>query len=164
MTQPRARRRSQWVDTILDRDLTVVAANDFFSLFATELPVDHRNWTLTRMILCYTITPTPHSASNSASFAHLGIGLAEGDAFVAGALPDPETTQDTPIRNWIYRCSHISLDKTTGALTPMTHNKDLRTRRRIENGTVFLSWTNIADTGGGHTLALRGIVRALYLV
>jgi len=121
--------------------------------------------TLMRTIVCADVARTVHDSGEGSELVDVGIGLASQEAFQADVLADPDNESDFPLRGWIWRCRY----RIYGFIAndPAVFNRhiemDLRGKRKIENGELFLSLVNTAQEGASGTVNIAGIVRCLIL-
>ncbi len=154
-----------WVDSL--HNITVASGGKSeLTLMFELLTARSDRLTLLRTILCHDYSYTVHDAGEGTQTVDVGIGVTSDEAFNAGVLPDPETASEHPTRGWVYRCRHrlhgFAADQ--AAVDVRTVNRDLRSKRVIQNGELFLSITNQNDTGAAASIQVTGITRCLFLI
>ena len=124
-----------------------------------------QKFTLMRLIICYDIGHLVHDSGEGTQFIDVGIGIASEEAVAAGALADPEASTDFPATGWLFRCRVLSQGFAADqpAAYYRTIERDLRAKRRLDNGNLYLSVTNTNDTGTSGSIIVAGITRALFL-
>ena len=99
-------RRTLWIDTLVNSPLTVVSIL-LLSLNTNLSVTDARlaGMTLLRTIIVLNLAYAVHDSGEGSQGIDLGIGIAQQDAFSAGAaaMPNPGTLGDQPTRGWVYR-------------------------------------------------------------
>jgi len=107
------------------------------------------------------------NATVSAQRVSIGIGVSSPEAFAAGALPLPEVMTDFPPRGWLYREHGILVNQQDSGTVEAWHFPefvfDIRGQRKIDKGTLFMSWTQEDLIAGTTTTKLVGLVRVLCL-
>ncbi len=156
-------RTPYWADTLMSFSVASGATNNQ-DLLSNLSPDERRGITLVRTIMTMAYTPSPTSGVVGTQIIDLGIGIASVDAFAAGALPDVQVESDRPPRGWIMRDRTAVLDDATDVANITFVRGDFRTKRRIDDGDLFLQHFSTARTGTPFTVAISGIVRVLYLL
>ena len=166
-----ARRTSFWVDTLVNANVTP-ATNIVQSLMGT-IDTDEAassGLTVARLILCYDLLQSVPYAAEGYQQIDLGIGVASKEAVDLGitALSDPEVAVEHPQRGWLYRCRYkvlgASAARPEGGMPVVHEYRDLRAKRKIERGILFLVVNSSDDIGSSITVNLTGIIRTLFLV
>ncbi len=163
MTTPK--RRLFWVDTLHANEVasagqTTINLVGSFDMEQTRLAT----LTVMRIIVCHDYHYTVHDAGEGSLTLDVGIGISSQEAFAAGILADPATTQDFPIRGWLYRCRHVlhGFAADQPAVDVRSVNKDLRARRKLDNGVLHLILDNTPASGVASTARITGITRVLF--
>ena len=158
------RRSTFWVDTLHNIDIASGGKSETTLMGALSVE-DTRGLTLIRMILCHNYSYTVHDSGEGSQLLDIGIGVASREALNATALSDPETATEHPTRGWLYRCRHkmhgFAADQAASDLRDVY--RDLRAKRRMETGAVFLSLTNSAQSGAASAINVAGITRCLFM-
>ena len=165
VTRRRApRRRSVWLDTLVNFTLTNAnqASTDLMGSWDRD---DARGLTVVRTIVELAITPQTPGAADGLQRVDIAIGMVTREAFLAGALPDPETPGDSPIQGWMWRTRCMVVSDTAGALTPTICRGDFRSARKLdESGNLFAVYYNSSIAGTTFTIQALGIIRQLHLL
>ena len=158
------RRRTNWIDKLLDEQITVGSQANIDLL--DQVPADYsvRNATVVRMIFDYSISPLIPGQTEAVNHVELGAGVVSQESFLAGVVPDPNTSLDFPLGGWMYRTRHRVQD----ALVPLSEPisgvfRDIRAQRKLGAGKLFLAVNNTTDVGPTFTVVVLGIVRTLIL-
>ena len=123
--------------------------------------------TLLRTIVGCHIGALIHDSGEGVQIVDLGIGVASQDAVAAQALPDPNVATDYPPRGWVWRARYLTYGFTAGAEDIFTNrvDKDIRARRRLDNGDAYIIVNNSAEQGPvAHTIGVTGLIRQLWLI
>ena len=158
-----------WIDTLVNSDLSV-ATRLLLSLNTILSENDARlsSMTLIRTILLMTLAYTVHDFGEGSQLVDFGIGIAQQEAFSAGAgsIPNPAILSDNLTRGWVfrgrYRLFGFAADQPTVA--PVFIDKDIRSQRRLDNGIPYLTATQALLEGAASTTRILGLVRQLWLV
>jgi len=153
------------VDTFLNESI-LAGANVAVSLLSDLVGNDTMGMTLTRTILSISVVPILWTGNIGTSRIDLGIGMATQEAFAAGVLPDPAVATEEPIQGWAWREKLIFFNPgsvSAGLDIPRT-NADLKSRRKIDDGELYVAIDNITVDQGGNTLLVLGLIRTLYLL
>jgi len=158
-------RRTAWVDRIIDNDI-LTGGQALLSLLGTLTPIETRATTVVRIIVDLKAHPISSPPTVGASRTAIGIGVASQDAFAAGvgSVPDPESAADEPPRGWLYRNAQGIYSGSVETTDLARFKVDLRTKRKIDNGELYMIVTNTAMFGTTYTVTLVGIVRTLLLL
>ncbi len=156
-----------WADTLFNLDITsggqgrVTLITDFSS---EELRL--AQITLMRTIVGLDCAYTIHDNGEGSQRCDIGIAIASQESFAAGSVPDPSNAADHPIRGWIFRTSGrvFGFAADQPAVYSWRIDKDIRSRRKLENGEAYLVADNTALEGTASTVRLVGLVRQLWLV
>ena len=161
----RSGRKTQWVDTFLN-ELLVPGANAAVSLLSDLVGNDTMGMTLTRTIISITIAPTAWSGTLGTARCDMGIGLATQEAFLAGVLPDPAVATEEPILGWAWRekLVQVTPGSVSAGIQPARTQADVKSRRKIDDGELYIAMDNITVNGAGHDMLFVGLIRTLYLL
>ena len=154
---------TRWIDTLFSLDTTSGSQN-VAELMTGISPGDQNQWVLLRTIICMTVAYTIHDSGEGSQHVDIGIGITSQEAFAANAVPDPNVAGDAPTRGWIYRCRYriwgFAADQ--AAVDYVRIEKDIRSKRRLDNGEAYLVVNNTAVEGATGSIRLSGIVRMLW--
>jgi len=162
---PHGGRHTFWVDTTLDLQVTsgsVTAAGLLTNISSVE---SRTGMTLIRLILCLDVAHLIHDSGEGIQNVAVGIGIASQEAFAANVFADPNTDTDFPMGGWLFRCRMrtYGFAADQAAVYNRVIERDLRAKRKLNNGNMFLSGANDAESGTASTIVIAGIVRALFL-
>jgi len=159
-----------WVDTLIATQLAAAGISNpnLMGPFITNV-IDRRGLTCTRLLIHLAFMTTTEGGSEGINAIDCGIGVINNDAFVDGSFPDVNAEEDRPARGWLWRDRYITRETIQGTnlVSPgyFTEVKaDIRSRRRIDSGVLWLSMVNTTLAGSGHATQIAGIVRALMLL
>ena len=159
--------RTLWIDTLFSDDIASGGAL-LHTLMTGFTSVETRlaQMTLMRTIIGLDIGHAVHDSGEGSQAIDLGIGVAEQDAFAAAAVPDPQTEGDFPTRGWIFRARGRVFGFAADDPTVFTWriDRDIRSRRKLENGEAYLHVSNQASEGSTGTVRVTGLIRQLWLV
>jgi len=162
---PGRRRQTLWVDTL--HTSIIASGGEAAVTLQAELDVTQAKFaglTLVRVILCHDYSYAIHDSGEGSAALDIGIGLTSQEAFAAAVHPDPNVTTDHPTRGWIYRCRHklhgFAADQ--AAVDVRTVYRDLRAKRKIENGELYMTWFNTLLSGTASSVQVVGITRCLF--
>ena len=122
--------------------------------------------TLMRTIIGIDIAHLVHDSGEGSQDVTLGIGVTSQEAFAAGILPDPNQETEHPTRGWVwrYRCRTYGFAADQAAVYNHRVDKDVRSRRKLENGECYINIFNTADQGSTGTINVIGLIRQLWLL
>jgi len=158
------RRKTSWIDTLLTG--TIANAAQFrSSLLADVTPNDAIGYTLTRLLVHLWLTTDVAAGAYIKAGVDVGIGLVTQEAFAAGIVPDPAVESERPIMDWVYRDRFLLVanNDTTVLQPPIEVRLDLRSRRKIGNGELFIIIQN-SSVNTGFTVRHHGLIRSLFLL
>ena len=159
--------RMLWIDTLHNIDLANLGQSTT-SLMTGFTPAETRlaGVTLMRTILVWTWGLTVHDSGEGSQMIDVGIGIGSQEAVAAGTVPDPDTETEFPPRGWIYRARHriAGFAADQPVVDFLRIDKDIRSRRRLENGEAYLTFINNPSEGATSTIRLVGITRMLWLI
>jgi len=154
---------SIWIDTLLDHDI-VSGGQVVTDLTVGGTPdIDQRNMTLVRTLVCMDIVPATVNVSSGHQVVDYAIGAGSKEAVSVGIVPDPETATDRPPRGWVYRCRRILVTETLQEKEFIHDEKDLRSKRKLDNGQLYMVMTNTAKEGSAFNISVVGIIRMLFI-
>ena len=163
-------RTPYWIDTLVS---TQLATGGVGAPFIDQDPSqgDARGVTLERIVLHLQFATTTEGGVEGLSVIDAGIGVASREAFALGVsgLPDPQSALERPARGWLWR-DRIMVRETiqgTNLVSPGSIAEvrlDLRAKRKIDDGRMYLSLTNGILAGTGFAIQVSGIVRVLCLL
>jgi len=153
-----------WIDSLHNIDIASGAKSETTLMGALSVE-DTRGLTLMRCILCHDYEHTIHDSGEGQQIIDIGIGVASREALNAAALSDPEIATEHPDRGWVYRCRHVTHGFAADQPAAYVQSvfRDLRAKRKLETGAVFLSITNTAKSGAAATISIVGITRLLFM-
>ena len=160
-----ARRMTAWRDSLLSR--AVATANTGLdSLLGDWTPTDTRSLTLTRMLICLDFMASSPKVADGEQTVDIGIGVASQAAFATGtgSLPDPSLEDATPARGWVYRNRLLVSDRSDEYERPKRITVDIRTKRKLDQGEMFIVVRSTAHSGATFNITYHGLVRSLYLL
>ena len=109
-----------------------------------------------------TIVPSAPFGVTGMNTVDMGIGIASVEAFGLGAVPDPENISEFPPRGWVWRRRAVVVDNSaSGGLTVTEINVDLKGRRLVDEGVLYLVTTNTNINGVGFSVSGIGNIRVL---
>ena len=154
-----------WVDSMLDLQIANNAIDIEGLLPGLTTNESRMGMTLMRTILCLDIAPLVHDAGEGTQNVSIGVGIASQEAFVAEVLPDPSSSLDFPVGGWIWRCRYRIYS--FAADQPAVFNRhvdlDLRNKRKLNNGELYLTTENAPEQGTTFTIVVAGSIRCLFL-
>ena len=157
-----------WIDTLVDSDIGsgATATISLSGEFTTQQDIRLARLTLLRTIVRLDAAYVVHDAGEGSQRLAIGIGLAAVEAFSGATTSDPEDASEFPTRGWVwrgvYRVFGFAADQP--AISVREIDLDLRSRRKIENGILFLTMNNVALEGAAASVNVLGMVRQLHLV
>ena len=137
-------RRTAWEDELIDFNVSD-AGQSSTQLMSTITADESRGTTLTRLIYELAVFSTTVAGAWGTQFLDLGIAVLDEDAFVAGALPDPNVEGAEPPRGWVWRTRCVVAQNGTGTPIILRCVGDLRAQRKMDGGVLVL----IANSTGG---------------
>ncbi len=159
--------RMLWIDTLHSND--VAAGAQIIDSLMTEISEAQSRlsqMTLMRTLLIHSYARTVHDSGEGSGILDVGIGVRSQELVDAAQAPDPETAIEHPTRGWIYRARHrvYGYAADQPAIYEVTINKDIRSRRKLDNGEAYLVVTHTALEGVAGTIRVLGLTRQLWLV
>jgi len=156
---------TRWLDTLHEDDVASAGAHTK-SLMAGISPEVTSHWTLLRTILCHDYAYVVHDSGEGSQTLDIGIGITSQEAFAAVTLPDPSVEGDRPTRGWIYRCRHrvFGFAADQPAVNVVRIYRDIRAKRKLENGECYLILNNTANEGTTGAVNITGVTRQLWLI
>ena len=159
--------KTLWVDTLINHDVTN-NSQLLLSLVTgfTSEELRLASMTLMRTIVGFDIGYTVHDSGEGSQSIDIGIGVTSQEAFAANTVPDPNVDSDFPTRGWIFRARGRIFG--FAADQPMVYSwrvdRDLRSRRKLENGECYVAFNNFSVEGVASTVRVNGLIRQLWIV
>jgi len=124
--------------------------------------------TLLRTIIGVDLAYTVHDSGEGSQQADIGLGIATVEALGVGAtaIPNPRIENDFPVRGWIYRSRHriFGFAADQPAVFTVRLEKDLKSRRKLDNGSPYMALENTAIEGVASAIRITGMIRQLWLI
>ena len=156
-------RKTWWQDRLID--VTVGAASQStVDLLLNVSSDESRGLTLTRMILALILYSDTVAGAYGVQSVDLGIGLIDRDAASASAFPDPNSQDDAPPGNWVFRKRCVCAQNGAGAPVLYSCEVDLRAMRKVQEGQLTLIVNNTSVTGTAFQVHILGSARSLLLL
>jgi len=156
-----------WIDTKVTGSVTIGTTRIESLMTNVSASQSRRGWTLVRTIIGIDVAYSVHDAGEGSIRADLGIAVASQAAFAsgAGALSDPAIATEHPTRGWIYRAGYrvFGFAADQPAVYSVRIDKDIRAKRKLDNGECFLAVTAALLEGASTTLDLTGWIRQYWL-
>ncbi len=137
--------RMFWMDTIFDQDIAA-GGSASQSLITGLTDVDTRlsQMTLMRTIVRMDIAPAVMDSGEGSVVVDCDIGIVTQVAFAFPTLPNPAAEGDFPVRGWVWRARwRVWVTAADRAVVVWRQvDVDLRSRRKLENGELFVIWEN----------------------
>ena len=156
-----------WIDTLLN--LQISSGSQGSQTLQSQLSVVEARFaglTLLRTIIGLNLGHLVHDSGEGSQIIDLGIGITSQEAFAAAILPDPNVSTDFPTRGWIfrgrYRTYGFAADQ--AAVFQERVDKDIKARRKLENGEAYIVVNNVPDQGTTGTVHVGGLIRQLWLI
>jgi len=159
--------RMLWIDTAF---VQAVASAGTAAVSMTQQFSDAESrlvqMTLMRTIIGMDVGATVHDSGEGSTRFDFGIGVVSQAAFAVPTLPSPAIVTEFPIRGWVIRERHRLFAFAADDPTIFTRRieRDLRSRRKLENGEMFIRFDNTAQEGTSVAITVTGLVRQLWLV
>ena len=153
-------RATDWVDTIVG-NLAVTGSQANISLITGLDPSDMRGATVIRTLIRLNLASDTTAGAWGWGRVDMAIGISAQEAFTAGVLPDPNIDGDKPPRGWMWRDSVGVSQNGVGGQVVVPVRADIRGARKVENGEVYLIYTNTAVDGTTFSVRCHGLVRLL---
>ncbi len=156
-----------WIDFDLNTQVATAGQSNLDLLTNAEASQNRRGWTLVRTIMSFDIARAVHDSGEGSDQVNIGIGVVSEPALAVGstALPDPGVGTEFPTRGWVFRGSYrvwgFAADQP--AIYTYRVEKDLRAKRKLDNGAMVMSITNVALEGTSSTIQLTGWIRQYWL-
>ena len=158
-----AERQTDWLDTIVGQ-VTTTGSQTLLSLMTGVAPVNVRRQTLVRTIVTLQLMSTTVAGAWGVQVLDIGIGITSQEAFAAGVVADPLTSNDQPSRGWIYRTRKSVAQNGIGAVVIYEVHADIRAGRKLDDGECYLVVNNSSAFGTSFSVAQRGLIRQLWLL
>jgi len=157
-----------WIDTLLGHT-TATGGQTIIELGAaplTDTITRVSRFTLLRTIIHLDMAAAVRDSGEGDTIADVGIAVVSQEGLAAGVVPDPSVVGDHPTRPWVWRSRFriyaSAIDDQNVNVREV--DKDLRGRRKIENGTLVFITDAAANQGTAPAVQFVGIIRQLYLV
>ena len=162
---PHGGRHYFWVDTNHALQVASGGKSETSLMTGISSTESRMGMTLIRLLLCWDLSHLLHDSGEGTQRPAIGIGIASQEAFAAGTLPEPEDDTEFPMGGWLFKCSFRTYGFAADAPAAYSRviERDLRAKRKLNNGELFLTLTNVPDGGTAGTVTLIGITRALWL-
>ena len=157
-----------WIDTLVDTTVANAATNtiSLSGEFTAQETIRLARLTLLRTLVRIDAAYAVHDAGEGSQRMAIGIGLAPVEAFSGTTTSDPEDASEFPTRGWIwrgvYRLYGFAADQP--AVSNRALDLDLRSRRKVENGILFLTINNVALEGVSAAIRVVGMIRQLHML
>jgi len=158
-------RTPYWEDTFIVED-TPVGADDLQSLVGGLSEDERRGMMIVRTLVDLWLTPVITSGVVGTMIMNMGIGVCNQQAFTAGSasLPSPSINSERPPRGWVWRASAMIMDDAITVPNGARLQADLRSKRKIDAGILYLHMDAILRTGTSFDIKTSGLIRVLYLM
>ncbi len=162
--------KTLWIDSLVDQQVSSGGRSSPSLMFGvTETESRLAGMTLMRTIIGVDIAYLVHDAGEGSQDVAIGIGIASQEAFVVAAsagLPDVGIAGDFPPRGWIWRARYrtYGFAADQAAVFNQRVDKDVRSRRKLDNGECYLTVKNTPDQGTASTINVIGLIRQLWLI
>ena len=159
--------KTVWIDTLYHDDIGS-GAQFVQSLMTGHATSETRlaQMTLLRTILGLSVAYVVHDSGEGSQLFDIGLGVGSQEAVAASTVPDPNSVTDFPPRGWIYRARYWIFG--FAADQPAVHveriDRDVRSRRKLDNGEAYVVINNTASEGVAGSLRIAGLIRQLWLV
>ncbi len=161
--------KTLWIDTI--RDLRVADGGTLIAWLMGDVDTTESRltgMTLLRTIVGLHVAHLVHDSGEGSQRVFLAIAVAPQVAFAGGiaSLPAPNVAGDFPTLGWIYRSVYVTYGFAAdqAAVFDTRIDKDIRSRRKLENGECYFTVRNSPDQGTAGVVGVIGLVRQLWLV
>ncbi len=162
---PSTRRRTQWIDTNQNSNVSEGSVGVVNDLDGTLSVADSQGLTLTRMIVDLSTASATIGGAWGIQRLAIGMGMASREAFTAAALPSPESPSEEPARGWVYRTNVlVGQNGDGGAILGPRIMVDIRAQRRLDSGRFFIKMINTDVLGTGFDVRVTGMIRCLFLL
>jgi len=159
--------RTLWIDTLYD--VSVANGAQFVQSLMTGQTFSETRlvgMTLMRTILRLDLAPVVMDSGEGSQAVDLGIAVGSQESVAASVVPDPDVAGNFPTRGWVYRGRWrvwgTAADRAVVVWRPI--DEDIRARRKLENGEVYIVVDNNLVEGFANSIRLVGIIRQLWLV
>ena len=156
-----------WIDTNLNSQVAT-AGQAVVSLTGNVATQAARlvGLTLLRTIIGLNVAHLIHDSGEGSQRVFLGIGCGSQEAVAASAVPDPSVEQDYPPRGWVWKTAGrtYGFAADQAAVFDWRIDRDIRARRKLDNGDCYLIVENIADQGTNGIIVVMGLIRQLWML
>jgi len=159
--------KTMWQDSHVNVDVTS-GSQTVLSLFGTVSAVETRlqGLTLLRTIIRIDLAPTVMDQGEGSTVIDFAIGIGGQEQVAASSVPDANDPAEQPPRGWIfktrYRVWGTAADRAVVVWREI--DKDLRSRRKLDNGEPYMVVDNSPQEGATQTIRVVGLIRQLWLV
>ena len=154
-----------WIDTLVHITALQNTQTSISLMTNVSATQSRRGWTCVRTIIGLDIARTVHDSGEGSELVSFGIAVASQEAFAASALSDSEIATDHPTRGWLFRAQYriYGFAADQPAVYNMRVDKDIRAKRKLDNGEMFLTAMSLAQDGTFGASEITGIVRQYWL-
>jgi len=159
-----ARRSTQWVDVHISTSIASGVGN-LSTLLGQLEDEEVPGLTLVRTIVHLYFLPAFPGTVNGSQLISLGIGVVQIEALAAGAVADPNTATDFPLRNWVFRDQILVQNSLDSLDTPAKELRlELASQRKMYtvDSDLVLSMFNSAFEGSPFVVDVVGLIRQLF--
>jgi len=159
--------RTFWSDQLFSDD--VVNGGQFvLTLIPSFSAAEQRltGITLMRTIIGLDIGYTVHDSGEGSQIVDIGMAIVSQEAFAASVISDPNIANEHPTRGWIFRARGRVFGFAASQPVVFTWrlDRDIRARRKLDNGEAIVIITNNASEGAAGTIRATGLIRTLWLI
>jgi len=158
------RRQTQWVDSFVETNINSAAANNqsvIVDLAQDLVP----GITLVRTLVHLYFLPTTPGATNGSQIVSVGLGMVQLEALAGGAVADPNTSTDFPLRNWIIR-DQVLVQDSIDSFDRDAHEMkvEVASQRKLHtiDSDIMLTMFNDPHDGTSFNVNVVGIIRMLF--
>ena len=162
--------KTLWIDTMVDLQVASGTGAIHSSLMGDVDTTESRltGMTLLRTIIGLHVAHLVHDSGEGSQKVFLGMMVVPQTAFAAGvaSTADVKDGNAHPTRGWVWRAVYVTYGFAAdqAAVFDNRIDKDVRSRRKLENGEMVLKAENVSDQGTAGTVGVIGVVRQLWLV
>ena len=156
-----------WFDTLVGINVTSgTNGSQLLGGDLSELQRRTERLTLLRTIIRLDIAAIVRDSGEGDNILAIGVGVASQEAAAAGVFSDPDVSTDYPTTGWVWRSRYriYAVSTNDQNIDLVRVDLDLRGKRLIKNGRLFLNATNTVNQGVDTGIAVLGLIRTLYLV
>ncbi len=159
--------RTMWIDTLYSQDIGS-GATFVQSLMTGQTVSETRlvQMTLMRTIVRLDLAPVVMDSGEGSQLVDIGIGVDTQESVASGAVPLPNVAGNFPVRGWVFRARYrvwaTAADRAVVVWREI--DKDLRARRKLDNGESYVAVVNTGSEGTATTIRMTGLIRQLWLI